>query len=405
MLLPWRIWGLSVAVVCTLAPTMRAEVFHLANGGNVRGEVVNPDQSPRSHWVVKTAQGGQISLPAEQVKKIDKQSTAEVEYDRLAAVAPDTIKGQWDVAEFCHENRLPVQRTKHLERIIQLDSDHVEARRALGYSKVKGQWTTVDEGMDAQGRKRYKGAWRLPQEIELMERAHAEEQGQKDWHRKLKQWRGWFAGNKADLARQQIAEIRDPLAIKALAGFLADDQDREFRLLCIEALTQIGGSGLDPLVTASLADRDEELRIVCLEKLHAAHYKPALIRYIRTLRDKDNGLVNLAAVGLSYMDDSTTIAPLIDALVTSHKHVIQPGGPPGQMSAGFGSGPGGAGGGSFNFGSPQPQVITRDYQNSDVLRTLVALSGVNFDYDVSAWKRWYTSQKKSTAIDTRRDDR
>ncbi len=78
---------------------------------------------------------------------------------------------------------------------------------------------------------------------------------------------------------------------------------------------------------------------------------------------------------------------------------------PGRCRLALARGPAARGGGSFNFGSPQPQVIARDYQNTEVLRTLVALSGVNFDYNVSAWKRWYTNQKKSASIDTRRDDR
>src|ERR1700733_6082882 len=116
-MLPRGVWGLTAAIICCLSPAVRAEVFHLANGGEVRGEVVNPAESPRSHWVIKTAQGGQISLPAEQVKKVDKQSTAEIEYDRLVALAPDTIQGQWDLAEFCREHRLTALRTKHLQRI------------------------------------------------------------------------------------------------------------------------------------------------------------------------------------------------------------------------------------------------------------------------------------------------
>ena len=74
------------------------------------------------------------------------------------------------------------------------------------------------------------------------------------------------------------------------------------------------------------------------------------------------------------------------------------------MSSTFSSGPGGTGGGNFSFGQQQPQVIKREYQNPEVLRALATLSGVNFDYDVQAWKNWYTSRRKSTTFDTRRDD-
>ncbi|HEY1784815.1 MAG TPA: HEAT repeat domain-containing protein, partial [Pirellulales bacterium] len=323
-MLDWRTWGLSVAVAWSLAPAVRADVFHLANGGDVRGEVLNPDESPRSNYVIKTAQGGKISLPAGQVEKVDKQSGKEIEYDRHAAVAPDTVKGQWDVAEFCRENNLISQRKKHLERIIQLDPEHVEARHALGYSRIKGQWSTVEAGMDAQGRKLYKNVWRLPQEIELMERAHKEDLAQKEWFRKLKQWRGWFHGDKSELARAHIGDINDPLAVKALTFYLDHEDRRDLKMLWISALARIGGAALDPLVAASLADGDEEVRIACLERLQAAEYKPAVSHYIAMLKHKDNATVNLAGVGLYYMKDPSATRALIDALVTTHKYTLQP---------------------------------------------------------------------------------
>lgn len=404
-MLDWRTWGLSVAVVWSLAPAVRAEVFHLANGGDVRGEVLNPGESPRSHYVIQTAQGGKVSLPADQVEKVEKQSAKEIEYDRHAAAAADTVKGQWEVAEFCREHNLIGQRKKHLERIVALDPDHAEARRALGYSRIKGQWITVEEGMDAQGRKRYKGAWRLPQEIELMERAHKEDLAQKEWFRKLKQWRGWFSTGKSEMARAYIGDINDPLAVKALTFYLDHEDTRDLKMLWIAALARIGGAALDPLVTASLDDSDEEVRIACMEKLQAAEYKPAVNRYIAMLKHKDNAMVNLAGVGLSYMKDPMATRPLIEALVTTHKYVLQPAGQPGQISPTFSSGPGGTGGGGFTFGQAPAQEIKREQQNPDVLRALVSLASVNFEYDVPAWKRWYSNQKTPSTLDARRDER
>ena len=232
-----------------------------------------------------------------------------------------------------------------------------------------------------------------------MERARKEELGQKEWNNKLKCWRAAFIGGRAEAVSLQMAEIRDPLAVKVLSNFLKDDNDREFRLLCADALARIGGMVLEGLVVASLADRDEEVRVHCLEQLHAAHFKPAVVRYIQALKDKENETVNLAGVGLFYMKDPTAIPALIDALVTNHKQVLQPGSQPGQMSTAFGSGAGGAGSGNFSFGQQQPQVV------SAIIKTrkfcgVVMLSGVNFEYDVQAWKNWYTSQRKLTTFDT-----
>ena len=116
-------------------------------------------------------------------------------------------------------------------------------------------------------------------------------------------------------------------------------------------------------------------------------------------------MVNMAAVGLGYMKDPSTIPSLIDSLITKHKYTIQQGGQPGQMSSTFGSGAGGGGGGpgGFSFGQPQPITVEQKHQNTEVLRTLVALSGANFDYDVPAWKYWYASQKSPASLDARRD--
>ncbi|HEY1784639.1 MAG TPA: hypothetical protein VGG30_03790, partial [Pirellulales bacterium] len=84
---------------------------------------------------------------------------------------------------------------------------------------------------------------------------------------------------------------------------------------------------------------------------------------------------------------------------------LQPASQPGQMSTSFGSGPGGAGGGGFTFGQAPAQEIRRDQQNVEVLRALVNLASVNYEYDVPAWKRWYSSQKSPASLDARRDER
>jgi len=56
--------AVALWIACALAGGARAQadVFHLANGGTVRGEVVNKIEEPRVSYVVKTAAGGQITL-------------------------------------------------------------------------------------------------------------------------------------------------------------------------------------------------------------------------------------------------------------------------------------------------------------------------------------------------------
>jgi hypothetical protein len=183
-------------------------------------------------------------------------------------------------------------------------------------------------------------------------------------------------------------------------------------MMWIDALSHVGAPvAMDALVSASLSDPDEEVRIACMERLHTADYKPAVRRYVQALKSKENPMINLAGTGLGYMKDASAVPALIDALVTRHKYTIQPGGQPGQMSTSFGGqtgggaggGGGGGGPGGFSFGTPQPVVVDQRQQNPEVLRTLVALAGVNFDFDVSSWKYWYANQKKPASLDARRD--
>ncbi len=396
-----RLFAVGLCMACTPL-VVRGEVFHIANGGTVRGEIVNKNEEPRENYVIKTASGGQVTLSAAQVESVDHQTPVEIKYDRLKASTADTAKGNWELAEFCRENRLADLRKEHLERVIELEPDHADARHALKFTHVKGKWITQQQGMNAEGRKLVGGEWLMQQEIDLRETKRKAEVAEKKWMKDIKLYRGWIDRGKDEQGREKIAAINDPLAARGLEHFLEVEHDRELKMMWVDALARIGA--MDALVSASLNQTDEEVRIACMEKLAAAKYKLAVRRYVQALKSKDNPMVNQAAIGLAYMKDPSAIPSLIDSLITKHKYTIQPGGQPGQMSSSFGSGAGGGGGpGGFSFGQPQPVTVEQKHQNTEVLRTLVALAGVNFDYDVQAWKYWYASQKSPATLDARRD--
>ena len=386
----------------------RADIFLLRDEGQVRGELVNRYESPRKTYVIKTASGGQVTLDADQVQEIKRQSPAEVKYDQVRADYPETLEGQWKLAEWCRENRLPKQRKVHLERVLDIDPQHAPARHALGYSQIQGRWVTQEQLMTENGYVRSKlapGKWVLPQEKELLEQHSKETKAQLDWAAKLRRWHAWLDTDKAAQAEANIRAIDDPYAARALAKSLASDSRREVRMIYVEALGRIDASaGLDALVTASLADDDEEIRLACLDQVVAHHYKPAVGKYVQALKSKDNATINRAAVCLSQMKDPSAVSPLIDALVTTHTFRIQKG-QPGQTSATFGTGPNAGGGGGFSFGGGGVEIVKQRIENRAVLQALVDLTdGVSFNYDTKAWKYWYTARKKPQSLDARRDD-
>jgi len=372
--------------------------IELVGGGRVAGKLLNPQESPRRSFVVEVAEGVKVALDAARVRKVLRPRAEEAEYERIRPTYPDTAEGQWELAQWCRERRLITQRQTHLRRVIELAPDHADARRALGYSQVDGQWATREEVMTKRGYVRYKGQWKLPQEVELLEEKRNLQESQQEWFIKLKRWRGWLDSDRSRQAQENIRAIDDTAATKALMMGLRDESDPRVRKLLIAALAKIDTpESARALAIASIVDPVEEVRLTCLDHLEKKKRPEVAAYFVGKLRDKDNIVVNLAAIGLGRMKDPSSIGPLINALVTSHKFkIVTPGGD--GMSASFGSG-----GTGLSMGN-KPKYIRRQIPNQAVLDALVAITGCNFNFDKQAWKYWYAAQKKpSPSLDARRD--
>ncbi len=385
---------------------VRADVFVLSTQGEVRGQLVNRDESPRKRYIINTTSGGQLVLNADQVVQVRPQSVAEMKYDRYRVDCPDTPEGHWIMSEWCRNNKLYQERKEHLRRVIELDPNHAEARRGLGYSQIDGRWVTQEQVMLENGYVRSKqapGKWVLPQEEELLERREKVTRAQLEWHAKIKRWSTWLGTDKGAEAVAGIKAIDDPFAVNALAKHMETESRQDVRMLYLHALGHINvPAALNILVGVSLYDRDDEIRAAARDEVLAREYQPAVATYVQALKNKDNAVVNRAAAALGLLKDPMAISPLIDALVTTHTFVIQKG-QPGQMSSTFSSGQGGGGGG-FTFGGSSTQTVKRTFENRDVLQSLVELTGgTSFNFDVKAWKYWYVSQRKPKTLDARRD--
>lgn len=393
--------GLVVAVVWVLAPPamISGKVFVLRNGGQVEGELVNRDRSPDEPYVIETVNGGRITLARSQVKKVLARQPAEVEYEKIRPRYDDTIDGQWALAEWCRENHLNVRRKIHLRRILEIDPDHKKVRAALGYHQSGGKWVTQEEVMTKRGYRRYKGRWRSPQEIELLEKRREQESTEKAWFGKVHRWRGWLGGDRTELAQQNLAAIDDPSAVRALAAALENDPRRQAQLLYIAALGRIGtAEAVQVLAVRALEDPDEEVRLSCLDQLKKEKHPEAVGYFIGKLKHKDNRAVNLAGVALGQMKDPAAVGPLIDAIITVHKYKITKG-KPGSTSATFGNtGPSGLSVGSST------KTVRVPIKNQAVLDALVVITGgVNFSFDTEAWRCWFASRNDRSRLDARRD--
>jgi hypothetical protein len=305
------------------------------------------------------------------------------------------VESQWELAEWCRERRLLPQRDKHLSRILDMDPNHEKARRALGFSKSGDKWSTREGKMTARGYVRYGGKWLLPQAVELLEAEKKTEAAEGHWQQEIKRWRTWLDGSNAQAARDKFLTINDPYAVKPLALALNDERNPTVRLLYVESLAKIGTQQAIRVLSAwVMKEANEEVALTCLD--HLKGHEDPVTYLVGRLGSSDNDEINRAAFALQRMEDPIAVRPLIDVLVTTHKRKVTIGG---GSNAAFGGG----GGGGLTMGS-KTKIISRELQNRSVLEALVALAdGPNFSFNVPAWRSWYSSQRRPTVLDARRD--
>jgi hypothetical protein len=394
----------STRVLCAAAAALLAilrpaagEVFVLRSGGRIEGELVNADENPRTSYVISLPNGAQITLEAAAVDRVQPVRPELVEYEKVRRQYPDTVPGQLQMAEWCRDHDLSAQRKTHLERVLKLDPDQAEARRALGYRKVKDKWMTHDEEMADKGYVkrivRGNAVWITPQDAELHDSAEKQLKAESEWRGKISNWRRWLDGSRAAQGEKNLRAIRDPMAIVGLADWLKKDRRDDARLIYIEALGRINThEARGPLAACAIDDPVEEVRLSCLDELQTQKDEGVTAYFVGRMRDKhtSNAVINRAGVALGRIKDPSCIETLIEYLVTTHSEVIQNPGGPGAMTTTFGTK--GTPGGGLGM-NQKPTVIRRSLQNQGVLDALVAITGQNFGYDQRAWNTWYANQK------------
>ncbi|HVA51239.1 MAG TPA: HEAT repeat domain-containing protein [Pirellulales bacterium] len=394
---------LTIALTSLATDRVRADVVVLENGGRIEGALLDAKKSPRDKYIVETA-SGRLTFDKSQVKEVIGQSTSQEEYEKVRSQFPDTVEGQMALAGWCRDHHLTAQRQKHLERVLEIDPNFNEAHRLLRHTRDGGAWKTQRQYWEDQGYVEYLGQWMTPQEMELKEAARKVELAEKEWKRRIKTWRNWLEGPRANEALEQIGRIDDPFATRALSDFLDNEKVEAYRKRYVEALARIGTPvAMMILCLRSLNDPSEEIRLTALEYVTEKPLPAFTDLFIGRLRDKENATINRAAMALGRLKDRKAIGPLIEALVTDHIQQVAPAQP--GTTAGFGSFNGGPASGGFSFGNSGPKTIKVTLKNPEVLEALVRLSGgLNFDFDRDAWKAWYASRKKSLSLNARRDE-
>lgn len=399
---------LCVVSLALSAPAgLRADVFQLTSGGEVRGSLVNDKREPTDDYIVTTIDGLRLTLPSRQVKRFVPKTEAQRNYETLVPRIPPGADGQWKMAQWCATQGLVEEREHHLQEVLREDADHKDARLALGFTNLKGKWIKTDDYMRSQGFVLHQGRWLTPQDVEVATMQEALDAAQPELKRNLKRWRAALDSRNArsrEAALDSIRKTKDPLALKSLTEMFDDEKLPAVRVLWVEVIgASPNPSAADTLVRAAVDDGDANVREKARDQLEARKDRRAVAALLAHLHSKDNAKVNRAAAALGRIGDTDAFLPLIEALVTEHKFMVQrgPGGPPGSTSASFSP----TGGSGLSAGGG-PKVETHKVQNQSVLEALVSLTpgkNTNFGYDALKWKQWYAQAHTPDEVDLRRE--
>lgn len=403
-------WGWAAVGLMLGAVPAAADVVYRTNGGRIVGTIV---EAPSDTTVVTVkSRFGTFKIPRSEIERIEYGNTVAENYTEAAKKFGSTAGEQLKLALWCQDNGYRKEYQRHLEKVIELDPDHAEARRRLGFQRENGKWVTRDAALAAKGLVTYKGRTVLPQEKEILERKAQDSETQREWYRKVRIWQKYLRGgdkSRHGAATTELLEVRDPLAVKPLVEFLGERGNEEERRLLIDVLAAIDSDmGTATLIKAAVADTHADNRAAAIEVLKERKSPELLAELTRYLRDNDNKKVRTAAVALGALGDHSVVPALVEALVTTHKTVIKltvadkvraMAGVP-KLRTSYDPATGrivrraaspsmtlGSGGVTYGTQSDK-EIIIEEIRNAEVLEALRTLTDQSLGYDKDRWLDW-----------------
>jgi len=398
-----------------------ADCITLRTGGEIRGDLLLNAKTAASgpEIAIRSLSGATVLVGRKEIARVIRRRPLVEEYETRRRGAADSVAGQWEVAEWCREKSLSKERLAHLQRVVELDPEHVPAHRGLGHVRQQGRWMTPNEQMAARGLVKHKGKQILPQELEVTREKERVSESEKSWLRRVKQWQAWLADDRPErksVALARLNEIRDPDALSAVTRLFRTDPEEARRLLYVTILSRIEGDRpVVHLAVQSIVDDSQAVREAAISAVRRKDVARALPIYQRALKNPLNLIVNRAGAALGQLGNDGMIPYLIEALVTRHGYralahddnlQVFTDGP--DMSSPVVVAPSvdlAVSGGrmpvvvpnseppSVDFDDDRIEVeVEKDEENPSVLSALTLLTGQNLGYDVPAWRNWFNDR-------------
>ncbi len=169
-----RFAWMGMVVVWTAAATVQADVVHLKNGSKIEGQVTDLGDA---YQIVQFSV--QLKVAKDQVEKVEAVKSPYEEYlSRQANMDPNQPESHLAFGNWCLEKGWKDKYVQALYKALQIDSDFLPARKALGFEKFKGRWMTPDEIKFEEGFVKYQDRWVRPERAEDLAKREAERERQ-----------------------------------------------------------------------------------------------------------------------------------------------------------------------------------------------------------------------------------
>lgn len=390
-----------------------ADVIYKTDGGRIVG-VIQKDENSPNHVTIKT-RFGTIRIPRGEIKDIQFNEPKGEDYEQAAKKFKDLPNEQYQLALWCQQNGFADEYTAHLKRVLELEPDHAEARKRLGFQNVNGEWKTRDQILESKGFVKHRGRYVLPQEKAELENRAERAKAEREFYQRIKGLRHRLHDDdptRRQSAMRELERMDDAAAIKPVFELLWKRGDATERPLAVQTLARIDDAeSTTRLLTIALEDDDSAIRAAAAESLVSRKSPNLLQQTAMRLRDRDNNEVRNAATILAVIGDATIVPELVAALVTKHTYIVQESLADQVRRSTVGGGlyrPGVTyldpstgkalnarqmaglrpAGGGFSVGQPDKQVIVEERKNPEVLSALRALTEQDFGYDKDRWLRW-----------------
>lgn len=143
----------TLLAVLSMASVVLADEVVLRNGSSFSGVV-----REQGDKVIVEMDYGTMTFKKVDVKRIERGEDVLTQFQEKARGATD-VKSMMELAGWARDKGLLGRAQELYRKVIALDADQAEARKALGYEKVNGLWLTGDDLMTARGFVKVNGRW------------------------------------------------------------------------------------------------------------------------------------------------------------------------------------------------------------------------------------------------------